>query len=353
MSPLSSSKRSLRFGDFDVDLHSGELRKNGARIKLQVQPFQVLQIWLEHSGELVTREELQKRIWPADTFVDFDHVLNNAVKKLREALADDAEKPRFIETLSKRGYRFIAPLTSTNGSGLEEIARHEDKQEGRRRLLWGVAMAIVVGLVTTGLLASNVLRVRDRILRTSAPQIRSLAVLPLANLSGDSAQEYFSDGMTDALITDLAQNGSLKVISRTSSMRYKQTKKSLPEIARELKVDGIVEGTVQRSGDRVRITAQLILGPADKHLWANSYERDLRDVFLLERDVAGDIAHEVRARLTADNQVQLAHQRPVNSAALEAYLQGNAHMHRFGRGFGDEELSLASEYFRQAIDAEP
>jgi TolB-like protein/tetratricopeptide (TPR) repeat protein len=177
--------------------------------------------------------------------------------------------------------------------------------------------------------------------------------LPLQNLSADPSQEYFSDGMTDALITELSRIDSIRVLSRTSSMQYKQTRKSLPEIARELNVDGIVEGTVQRSGDRVRITAQLVLGQADKHLWANHYERDFRDVFLLERDVATDIAGQVRARLTSDNQARRPDQRPINPTALEAYLQGNAHMHRFSRGFGDEEMTIAGNYFKQAIDTEP
>ena len=184
-------------------------------------------------------------------------------------------------------------------------------------------------------------------------RIRSIAVLPLQNLSNDPAQEYFSDGMTDALITDLAQIGSVKVISRTSSMQYKQTKKSLPEIARELNVDGIVEGTVQRSGDRVRITAQLIQAASDKHLWANSYERNLSDVFSMERDVSADIADQVRAHLATPNQMKLMQKRAVNPAALEEYLQGNSHMHRAYRGFGDQELLLAGEYFQKAIDAAP
>jgi TolB-like protein len=185
------------------------------------------------------------------------------------------------------------------------------------------------------------------------PTIRSIAVLPLQNLSGDPAQEYFSDGMTDALITDLAQIGSLRVISRTSSMPYKQTKKSLPEIARELNVDAIVEGTAQRSGGRVRITAQLIHGPSDRHIWADSYERDVRDLFSLERSLTQEIAHQIQARLTAPNQAPLAQHRPVNPNALEAYLQGNYHLNRSYKGSGVEERRKAGECFQQAIDADP
>jgi serine/threonine protein kinase/tetratricopeptide (TPR) repeat protein len=213
-------------------------------------------------------------------------------------------------------------------------------------------LVVIVTLTAGTFLAVSSMGTRGSASVKSA-QIQSLAVLPLANLSGDPAQEYFSDGMTDALIADLAQIGSLKVISRTSSEQYKQTRKSLPEIGRELNVDGIIEGTVQRSGDRVRITAQLIQVPADKHLWASSYERDVGDVFMLERGVAGDIARQVQARLATDKHAQRAQPRPINPRALEAYLQGNSHMHKFSRGFGDEELRLANQYFQQAIDAEP
>ena len=282
---------------------------------------------------VVSREELQKAIWPADTFVDFDQGLNKAINRIREALGDSAESPRFVETLARRGYRFVAPVTFTNGAaGAEEVTSTTETPRPRRWLRWGGIVASVVGLATV-LVGLSWSRVRDRILGSSVPRIQSLAVLPLTNLSGDPTQEYFSDGMTDALITELAQIGSLRVISRTSSMQYKQTAKSLREIARELNVDGIVEGTVQRSGDQVRITAQLIQAPADKHLWASSYERDLRNVFTLERDVAGDIAHQVQARLSTQNQAPgprnqaaLAQPRPVNLKALEAYLQGNFYL---------------------------
>jgi TolB-like protein/DNA-binding winged helix-turn-helix (wHTH) protein/Flp pilus assembly protein TadD len=356
--PLSSQQRLLHFGDFDVDLDSGELRKHGTRIKLQVQPFQVLQVLLERPREVVSREEFQKRIWPAGTFVDFDQGLNNAVKKLREALADDAEKPRFIETLSKRGYRFIGAVhngavatapkeliaSATNvGTNAPEIRR----KGFARGLVLGavvvVALILVLGLNPAGM--------RDRLFgKSTAPRIQSLAVLPLQNLSTDPAQEYFSDGMTDALITDLAQMGSVKVISRTSIMRYKKTDKSLPDIARELGVDGIIEGTVQRSGDHVRITAQLIESRSDKHLWANSYERNIGDVLALERDVTDDIAHEVQRKIIKPVRSALPQPPAINPEALEAYLQGTYHLNGYGRGSGEEELRRASEYFQQAID---
>ena len=343
----------LKFGVFEVDLQAGELRKSGMRQKLAGQPFEVLRLLLERPQEIVSREELRQRLWPKDTFVDYDLALKKAVNHVREVLGDSAESPRFVETIPRRGYRFIAPLSGNGHAGAEIESPPPKEPWSRARLL-----ALVLGLGAAALFGAVLgLMPADswhRLVGNAATRpIQSIAVLPLQNLSPDPTQEYFSDGMTDALITDLAQIGSLKVISRTSSMQYKQTKKALPEIARELNVDGIVEGTVQRSGDRVRITAQLIQIPSDEHLWASSYERDLSDVFTLEREVAGDIARQVHARLTTEKHAELAHQRPVNPAALEAYLQGNSHMHKFSRGFGDEELRLASEYFQHAIDADP
>jgi TolB-like protein/DNA-binding winged helix-turn-helix (wHTH) protein/Tfp pilus assembly protein PilF len=348
----------VRFSAFEVDFRKCEVRKHGFRIRLQDQPFHILQILLKHPGELVTREELQRQVWPADTFVDFEKGLNNAIKKLRDALGDSAEQPRFIETQARHGYRFIGSVTATNGAGRKEDATSTGEVGApvRSRALYRrlVSGGVLFLAFVATLFGFDIGGVRERWLtRASSTAIHSLAVIPLANLSNDPNQEYFSDGMTDALITDLAEIGSVKVISRTSSMQYKQTKKSLPEIARELNVDGIVEGTVQRSGDRVRITAQLIHGATDKHLWANRYERDLRDVFALEREVTEDIARQVQARLTTPNQAAVAQFRPVNPKALDAYLQGNYHLNRYTKGAGDEEKRKAAEYFQLAIDADP
>ena len=350
--------RLLKFGVFEVDLEARELRKSGMRQKLASQPFQLLQVLLEHPEEIVSREVLQKRIWPQDTFVDYDLGLKKAVHRLREVLGDSADNPRFIETIPRRGYRFIASL-NTNGDARAVVELPTDvplpgTRRSRRSLQIGIGLGLGVAVLVLVLL--GVLRDKLKFRRevtSGTPQIRSLAVLPLQNLSADRAQEYFSDGMTDALITDLAQIGSLKVISRTSSMQYKQTNRSLPEIARELNVDGIVEGTVQRSGDRVRITAQLIYGPADKHLWANSYERDMRDIFGLERDVTEDIARQVKAQITTEHQAGVAQPRPVNLDALEAYLEGNFHLNKGLMGARDEELGIAGKYFQKAIDADP
>ena len=358
MSGVSQSHGVVRFSAFEVDLRNGEVRKHGLKIRLQDQPFHVLQILLEHSGELVSREELQRQIWPSDTFVDFEKGLNNAIKRLRDALGDSAEQPQFIETHSRRGYRFIGSVTTTAAFGRKEPAGSTGELgvPGRQRPLYrrSIIGTVLLLVLVAIFFALDVGGVRQHWSTTnSLPVIHSLAVLPLANLSNDPNQEYFSDGMTDALITDLAKISSLKVISRTSSMQYKQSKKSLPEIARELDVDGIVEGTVQRSGNRVRITAQLIHGPSDKHFWANSYERDMRDVFALERDVTEDIARQIKTRLTIQDRTSVALSGRVNLTALDAYLQGNHHLNLQGRGSGDEEKRKAQEYFQQAINADP
>src|SRR6266446_1996777 len=316
----------LRFGAFEVHLRSGELRKQGARIKLQEQPFRVLNVLLHHPGEVVTREELRASIWPADTFVDFDNSLNTSINKLRDALGDSAESPRFIETLPRRGYRFIASVDGLdNDRDARDVRQSGEARPAPRVLRWLVAL-LSLAVLAAGLFVWNLFHVRDRLASNMrARRIHSLAVLPLTNLSGDPTQEYFSDGMTDALITGLAQMGSVKVISRTSVMRYKKTDKSLPEIARELNVDGIIEGSVQRSADRVRITAQLIEGATDKHLWAQSYERAVKDVLALQDEVARDVANEIKVKLTPQEQARLTRARPVNPEAHELYLRGRFH----------------------------
>src|ERR1700693_855638 len=365
------SPRRIQFGVFELDSTAGGLRKHGIKIKLQEQPLQILQQLLEHPGEVVTREELQKRIWPADTFVDFDHGLYSAVQRLREALGDTAETPHYVETLPRRGYRFIAPVNNGNrGEAKVETASVEapasvvpERPAPRRGLR--IPMLVATGVILVALLVALAFRggsLGERLLGNPAvPPIRSIAVLPLQNLSSDPNQEYFADGMTDALITDLAQIGSLKVISRTSTMRYKKSDKTLPEIARELNVDGIVEGTVQRSGDRVRITAQLIYGPSDKHLWANSYERDARNELSMEGEIAGAIAKQIQANLTREQEARITKARPLNLKAFEPYLQGKYHLTR-ARDVEDRrgqqetmqsELAMARDYFQKANSEDP
>ena len=350
------TSRLLRFGVFDLDLEACELRKSGMRMKLGGQSFQVLQILVEHPQQVVTREVLKQHLWAQDTHVDYDLALKRLINRIREVLGDSAENPRFIETLPRMGYRFIAPVIGVPGTGVGEsestsVERGPTAPASRRSKarMWQVfaAAAVMVGL----LLAVTSGRFRQFFVSesSSAPNIRSIAVLPLANLSPDPGQEYFSDGLTDSLITELAQIGSLKVISHTSTMQYKKTAKPLPQIARELNVDGIVEGTVQRSGDRVRITAQLIHGPTDKHIWANTYDGERRDIFALERDVADDIAQQIRARVTTHGS-DAAVRRAIKPEALESYLQGNYYMNR---GSGDADMKRAQKFFQEAVDADP
>ncbi len=320
---------------------------------------------LEHSGEVVTREELQKKLWPADTFVDFDHGLNKAINKLRAALSDSAESPRYVETVARRGYRFLAEVRTLERSSAAAhptatAADAESSQTAasaaepaieeavaRRRLLTPVFWRIlaVIALVCVGAVSFWTYQRRH----ASAPVIRSLAVLPFESLSSDNSQEYFADGMTDQLIADLGQVGELRVISRTSAMSYKHVRKPLPQIARELNVDAVVEGTVLRSGDRVRITAQLINAPEDKHLWSQSYEGELRHTLELQNKVALAIADQVRISLNAKEQAALRGVKEVNPEAYVSYLKGRY----FWNKRTAESLKVALEYFKQAIDEDP
>jgi TolB-like protein/DNA-binding winged helix-turn-helix (wHTH) protein/Tfp pilus assembly protein PilF len=353
------------FGAFKADLRAGELLKNGRRIRLQEQPLQILAMLLEHPGKIVTREELHQKLWPADTFVDFDHGLNNAINRLREALGDSADSSRFIETLSRRGYRFIAavhngdPATAQTSvvsnsklaAPAERVAQTGEFTSAVRRptsIPWisVTAFAVVLGL----LLGFNVRDVRNRLLgKPSLPTIHSIAVLPFDNLTGDASQEYFVDGMTDALTTELAQVKALRVISRTSAMQYKGAKRPLKEIARELNVDAVVEGTVRRSGGQVWITAQLIEAATDQHLWARAYERDLSNVPALESDAARDIVQEIRVQVTPQEKSRLKSNRKVNSAANEAYLKGSY----FANKRTEQGMVKSIHYFEKAAQEDP
>jgi TolB-like protein/DNA-binding winged helix-turn-helix (wHTH) protein/Flp pilus assembly protein TadD len=353
----------VRFGTYEVSLQSGELRKAGLRIRVQQQPMKLLEILLEHPGEVVTREELRSRVWPNESFGDFDLALNIAIGKLRSALGDSAENPRFIETLPKRGYRFIAEVsvvdTDARPKRREPVAEdlpatdpgHKIQGIGlavapQRRLLLTRWIIVALALV----LSLAILSVWLFRFRTPAPTgIRSIAVLPLENLSGDAAQNYFADGMTDELITDLAQISALRVISRTSVMVYKGARKPLPQIAHELNVDAVVEGTVLRSGDQVRITAQLIEASTDKHLWSQSYEGDLRDTLTLQRKVASAIADQIRINLTPREQAALKSLKVVNPKAYESYLKGRY----FWNKRTADGLKVALAYFKQAIEEDP
>jgi TolB-like protein/DNA-binding winged helix-turn-helix (wHTH) protein len=352
-----------RFGAFEINLQSGEVRKKGMRLRLSGQPFQVLAVLLERPGEVVTREELHSKLWPADTFVDFDHGLNNAVARIREVLEDSSDTPRYVETIPRRGYRFIAPLTDLPPSAVLPTNSDDSRPSLKiasalssapsapstrsrlvlnKRLLGALAFLFVLGL---GLLLYRT----DTRRRASSSPIKSLAVLPLENLSSDPDQQYFADGMTEELTTQLAQISAVKLISRTSVMRFKGTRTPLSQIARELNVDAIVEGSVARSGNRVRINAQLIDASTDRHLWAHSYERDLREILTLQAEVANAIAMEVNGKLAPQLRPRMADTRP-NPDAYVAYLKS--------RYFIDNQRSAEGarkslEYSLQAVRTDP
>lgn len=332
--------RVLHFGTFDVDLRAGELRKRGVRVKLQEQPFQVLVLLLEHPGEVITRDELRQKLWPTDTFVDFDNGLNTAVKKLRDTLGDSADSPRFIETLPKRGYRFIYPV-----DGAPAVAAVHPPTHWWRAPRVVASLGIVAVLGT--LLAANIGGLRNRIFgpRNVGP-IDSVAVLPCKNLTGDPEQEFLADGLTDVLTTHLAQVKSLTVPSVTSSMYFKGEHKRLSEIARELGVQAMVEPSVQRSRDRLLLNLQLIHAPADRHLWAKSYEVEPKDVQALLPTVAREILEAMNARMTLEEKSRLSRSQDTTPEAYEAYMKGRYHL----RKGTETDRFKAAELFNKAIE---
>jgi TolB-like protein/DNA-binding winged helix-turn-helix (wHTH) protein/Tfp pilus assembly protein PilF len=371
--------RLARFGVFEVDLRAGELRRQGHRLKLQTQPFQVLSLLLARPGEIISREDLQRKLWPEDTFVDFDHSLNTAVRRLRETLSDSSENPVFIETLQRRGYRFIAPVVfvddltlnpaqppqedvavpgpSAPSPGAADTAANSPvaipptvvPSALRRRTLVLVGLAGLLGgaLLTAGA-GYAFLRSRSTP-HPGANQVRSLAVLPLENLSAAPDQDYLADGMTDELIASLATVKSIRVIPRTTSMAYKSSHKSLSQIARELNVDAVVEGTVMRSGDRVRITAELVQIAADRALWAEAYESNINDVLSLQQRVAGAIVGNIQVDLTPQERQKLKTYQPSTPEAYEDYLKGRYYWNKRSV----EGLTRGIKYFDQATTEDP
>jgi TolB-like protein/DNA-binding winged helix-turn-helix (wHTH) protein/tetratricopeptide (TPR) repeat protein len=364
----TNGTRRIRFDAFDVDMRSGEVRKHGIRLKLHGQPFQVLSLLLEHPGDVVTREELSQKLWPGDTFVDFDTGLNSAVKKLRDALCDSAEEPRYIETLPRRGYRFIAQVQngdlSTGVAPNESLAviplrpnpnekglRPERPADGEldvrptrtsRARLW-LTLGGVAGLA---LIAVTYVMLRGHTGHTTQTKIRSLAVLPLSNLSGDSTQEYLADEMTEELCGRLARIHDLRVISRTSVMRFKGTKLSVPEIARTLGVDALVEGSVIRQGNRIRVHAQLIRASTDEQLWSDEYDGELGDVLALESEVAQSIARRVEVKVTGEEHARLVTAQHVSPEVYESYLKAE---NEFSNSSSQAELEQSIAYFEETI----
>jgi TolB-like protein/DNA-binding winged helix-turn-helix (wHTH) protein len=356
----------FRVGPWLVQPSLNTISQNGTSNRVESKMMEVLVCLAEHSGEVASKEKLLQSVWP-DTFVS-DDVLKRSVSELRRAFGDDAHESRVIETIPKRGYRLVPRVEFLNGSAPAVRSRgHSDPQDnetvtGRRRS-WAVAAVSVscLSLLLGLLLLLKLGGLRDRLLGNRNPSIHSVGVLPLQSLSDDPKQEYFAEGVTDALITDLAQISDLRVVSRTTIMRYARPDKPLPEIARELNVDGIVEGTVQRSGDRVRITAQLIYGPADQHLWANSFERDVKDILDLQNAVASEIASQIQVKLTPEEQAKFKNLRPVNPKALDAYVEARFHIDQAGKleyykgkqELLKEELRRAVSYLDRATQEDP
>jgi TolB-like protein/DNA-binding winged helix-turn-helix (wHTH) protein len=366
----------FQFGDFKLDCDRFELRRGERTVKLERKPMELLILLAAKNGDLLTRAEIVERLWDSEVFVDTEHGINTAVRKIREVLRDDPAQSRFVQTVTGKGYRFIAPVVevpaplpeerrlSSEGSRNRRVgdppaapagpsafpiqtpvsddARSSGEKDARRfslsgRWIW-LAVAAALGCLVVAI-SLGARSLRDRSLnRTAGPKISSLAVLPLDNLSGDPGQNYFADGMTDELTTMLAKNSTLRVVSRTSVMQYKGARRPLPEIARELGVDGILEGSVERTGDKVHMTIQLIQGPSDTHIWAESYDRDANDVVSLPKEAAQTIAKKLNSVV-----VEQAPQRYVSSEAHDAYLRGR---YLWFAGKNEE----AGKYFRKATE---
>lgn len=344
----------IRFSEFELDRGRYELRRGDRPLKLEKIPMDLLLLLAAAEGQLVTREQIIEHVWGKDVFVDTEHGINTAIRKIRQALKDDPDQPRFVQTVTGRGYRFIAPVTvdsepPSNGNGPADpaarevsVAAHDVTQRTvtAGRIAAGLFVLIAIAAILIGM---NFQGWRDRIWRHPAkPNIQSLAVLPLENLSGDPAQDYFADGMTDELITMLAKNPNLRVISRTSVMQYKKAQRPIRDIAQELGVEGIVEGSVERSGSRVHLNAQLIYAPEDRHLWAESYDRDLHDVSSLQSDLAQTIASQIGTT----NLPQSASKIQILPEAHDAYFVGRYYW------FAENDTK-SREYFQKAIDLQP
>ena len=379
-------QQSIRFGDdFELDVRTRRLRRGSHVLKLERIPLEILALLLEHQGEIVSRDEIVAKVWGNSVFFDTDNSIRGAIRKVRQVLKDDPENPRFIQTVTGQGYRFIAPIivpgqqnravasraepatgAETAPSFISELdgwlqsrkLRIEEEDTGRKAEIprdaesdrgpWtrGAWRWIVLGGVALlALLAVAYVTIRHRAANAAGPKIRSLAVLPLKNLSGDPTQEYLADGMTEALIGRLSRIHDLRVISRTSVMHYKDTKLSMPEIASTLRADALVEGSVIREGNRIRVHAQLIRGATDEHFWSETYDRELRDVLALESDVAQSIAGKVEVTVTGEERERLAAVRSVPPEVYESYLKGRFALDKSNRR-ADVEESI--RYFEQA-----
>jgi TolB-like protein len=291
----------VRFGLYEVDLRREELRRNGIRIKLQQQPFEILRLLLTRHGQFVTREEIRSSLWPNDHFVDFEQSISTAVMKLRHALREDAASPVYIETVPRRGYRFIAPLA-------QQPIKQEEAQRGA---------------------------------------IRAIAILPLQDLSATPDNHYFVDGLTDSLVTEMALRSKLRVVPRTTTERYSHLQRSIRELARELDVQAVVEGSVLRSGERIRISARLLHALEERHMWAQTFDRDLKDILLLQQEIVGAIVTSAALALRRD--APSPHTGPIQPRAYECFLKGNFLVSLRG----PKSLQKALDNYQAAIDLEP
>jgi len=337
----SVSDQRVRFGVFEADFVAGELRKNGLKVKLHAQPLAVLKILLQRPGEIVTREELQQQLWGSNTFVDFEHGLNKTINKLREALGDNADTPRYIETLPRRGYRFIAPVTTPKPAE-PEAPLPQPKSNSRLTVVLAGTIALLVAL--------GIYWFGSRMSRAPVQAKTMLAVLPFENMSGDDSEDYFADGLTEEMIAQLGQlqPTNLGVIARTSAMRYKHTKESVAQIGHELGVNYLLEGSVRLAGQRVRITAQLIQAGDQTHLWAESYETPLTDILKLQREIAERITGSLRLELLS-SQKKVFPEASFDPEAYRKYLLG---LNEVRKGT-HEAQKKAIQYFQDAIAIDP
>ena len=345
-----------RFGAFQLDLKTGELKKRGIRVRLQEQPRRVLQLLLENPGEVVTREELQKHLWSKGIFVDFDRSLNRAVVRLRQSLGDHSEAPRYIETLPRYGYRFLIPVETVAQINGQTTRRTEsvpaDLADPRprpsvtaRRTRFVIQILVIVAFTLAAAASLLPGPIASLLSWRQGPRIRSVAVLPLKNLSGDSAQDYFADGITDEITTNLARITSLRVVSATTSRKYRETGNSLQQIARELNVDAVVEGSIARSGSRIRVNAQLIDAHNDAHVWAQIYERDVGEILEIQDSIALEVANQVHANLSREERESFDLLKTVVPDAYDAYLRGRNELGKQRQ----EALRKGLEYFQQSV----
>jgi len=316
----------FKFSEFELDRDRFELRCNGRVVKIERIPMELLILLAEKDGNVVTRPEIAARLWGKDVFVDTEHGINTAIRKIRSALQEDATQPRFVQTVPGKGYRFVAVASNGKAQALASLPEEggtgsSEGEPTEPRRWWQIAgVAILLLGVAAVLLAFHARRFRNRTaVSNEAPRIRSIAILPLVNLSGDERQEYFADGLTEQLTNDIGKISALRVISRTSVTKYKHTQKALPEIAQELNVDAVIEGTVARFGNRVRITASLVQASPERQVWAETYENEASDILTTQANVARAVAREVQVKLTPEQQERFSVNPPVNPEAQDLY----------------------------------